>query len=120
MTKTETKKINEVLRKVMFNMWGEKCLKCGKTERLQMSHIKSKGAYPALRFEPLNVKPLCFRCHLHWWHKEPLEASEWFKTVMPEESMKQLNKIAQECNNGSRKTPKFKEHMEYLESLMSS
>ena len=118
MTKKESNVINKILREVMFQMWGIKCLKCGKETQIQMSHIKSKGAYPALRFEPLNVKPLCMRHHLHWWHKEPLEASAWFKTVMPEESMKELNKMARECNEGTRKTPKFKEHKEYLESLL--
>ena len=27
---------------------------------------------------------LCYHCHLEWWHKNPLEAAEWFKGYSPE------------------------------------
>ena len=26
---------------------------------------------------------MCYKCHMQWWHKNPLEASEWFKANFP-------------------------------------
>lgn len=30
-----------------------------------------------------NIIRLCFRCHFHWWHKNPLEAGDWFDEKWP-------------------------------------
>jgi len=49
----------------------------------QCSHVHSVGAYPNLRFDPLNALCLCYRHHIHWWHKETGEAWEWFKKTYP-------------------------------------
>ena len=43
-----------------------------------------KGAYPRLEFCVDNVKTLCMYCHLRWWHKNPIEAYEWFTAKFPE------------------------------------
>jgi hypothetical protein len=32
----------------------------------------------------MNMKVLCYHCHLNWWHKNPLESGEWFKDKFPE------------------------------------
>lgn len=61
-----------------------KCRKCGSTKSLQCSHIRSIGAYKYLEFEPQNAIALCLRCHLYWWHKEPIDASKWFRETFPE------------------------------------
>lgn len=58
---------------------GKPCAKCGKTfPVMQCSHIHSIGAYPSLRFDIMNVLPMCGRCHRFWWHDEPGEAWPWF------------------------------------------
>jgi hypothetical protein len=69
---------------------GEKCLRCGKTERLQMSHIYPKGRYRRLELEPDNIKFLCFSCHLCWFHKNPIEARDWLDSVMPKNRLERL------------------------------
>jgi len=43
-----------------------------------------------MEFEPDNIKALCFSCHLGWWHKNPIEASEWLKTVIPKSRLDRL------------------------------
>ena len=63
---------------------GKPCVKCHKTfEVMQCSHIKSTGAYPNLRFDPMNAFSMCGRCHNFWWHLEPSESWEWFKEEFP-------------------------------------
>lgn len=28
------------------------------------------------------------KCHLNWWHKNPIEAAEWFKETYPDRYLK--------------------------------
>lgn len=59
---------------------GKPCSKCGKSfYKMDCSHIYSIGAYPNLRFDIMNVLPMCSNCHIWWWHDNPTEAGEWFK-----------------------------------------
>lgn len=60
-----------------------RCTRCGKTDRLQAAHILPKGKYPRLRFELLNVVAMCVGCHLYFWHRDPLEARDWFNDEFP-------------------------------------
>ena len=62
------------------------CQKCGKKVRgrnCHASHIVPKTRY-ALRWNIVNLKVLCYHCHINWWHKNPLEAQQWFKEKFPE------------------------------------
>lgn len=60
----------ELFRKI----WGERphyCVKCGKwlgndLKPIYFSHIKSKGAFPALRLDPTNIELLCEDCHYNY------------------------------------------------------
>ena len=85
---TQIKKlVTKALRNKMLSRDHSKCQKCGKVvtgRNAHMSHVKSKGAYPSLKYELLNVKTMCMRCHLYWWHKEPLDANDWFRSKFPE------------------------------------
>ena len=63
-------------------MWRGRCLKCRMERWLQVSHICPKGEYRALEFDPANAFALCWRCHMHWWHKNPEEARRWAIGVM--------------------------------------
>ncbi len=47
------------------------------------SHIMPVSSGNALAFCPLNMKILSYHNHLNWWHKNPLEATEWFKSKFP-------------------------------------
>ncbi len=63
---------------------GKECSKCSQSfPVMQCSHIHSVGAYPALRFDPMNTLPMCGHCHMFWWHLEPAESWEWFKNKYP-------------------------------------
>lgn len=58
------------------------CQKCGR-QASDVSHVIPRGSM-RLRWDMTNLKMLCRRCHLYWWHKNPLEAAEWFKNTFPE------------------------------------
>lgn len=30
------------------------------------------------------MKVMCYHCHLNWWHKNPMEAAEWFANKFPD------------------------------------
>jgi len=63
------------------------CQKCGKKvegSNAHGSHVIPVSHGDALRFDLMNIKCLCYHCHLNWWHKNPLEAQEWFKEKFPD------------------------------------
>ncbi len=63
---------------------GKPCIKCGQVfPVMQCSHIHSVGAYPNLRFDPMNAFPMCGRHHRFWWHDEPGESWPWFVKNYP-------------------------------------
>jgi len=84
-----------LLRELVKERDGAKCLRCGKIDRLQLSHIYPRGRYKTMAYDPLNLKMLCVGCHLFWWHKHPKEAWEWLHTVMPQERLDNLKRMSQ-------------------------
>ena len=75
--------INKLTKKLMIAS-GQSCVKCGqKFQVMQCSHIHSIGAYPNLRFDPMNAFPMCGFCHPRFWHEEPGEAWPWFIKTFP-------------------------------------
>ena len=54
------------------------CEHCGTKENLQDSHIITRAKYP-VRWIRANHQCLCYRCHLHWFHKgsDPVEVAYW-------------------------------------------
>lgn len=62
----------------------EKCARCNKKfSKMDCSHVLSRGANDHLRFDILNVLPMCSRDHQFFWHNEPLLAIEWFSNKYP-------------------------------------
>jgi 5-methylcytosine-specific restriction endonuclease McrA len=106
------KRINALLHELVRLRDRESCRRCGTTERLQLSHIYPKGRYRSMEFDPWNVKLLCVGCHLYWWHKNPIEAWEWLKTVWPEKELARLKLMSN--TTGHRFDPKL--HILYLKS----
>ena len=104
MTKPERNKLKKLLHQLVV-VRDKKCLHCGKTKNLHASHIYPKGGYPHMQWMPRNLKALDFRCHLMWWHKNPIEASEWYRKTYPKNA-KYLKKKSLE-NNG------LKKHLDY-------
>lgn len=63
------------------------CQHCKKTvfgSNCHVSHVIPVSAGNILAFDPLNMKILCYHCHLNWWHKNPTEAGDWFKEAFPD------------------------------------
>lgn len=89
----EKKVLNALLHQLCRLRDGEICVRCKKTERLQLSHIYPKGRYRRLEFDSDNVKLLCVGCHLYWWHKNPLEAKEWLQIAFPPKRLDRLKAI---------------------------
>jgi len=69
------KKMDDLFSKIIRSQ-GE-CDKCGKTKSLQCSHVVSRR-HLQTRWDLDNAIPLCYRCHIHWQHKEPHEFVRWF------------------------------------------
>lgn len=102
MTKTQRLELNGLLHKLVRLRDGEKCLKCGKTTNLQLSHIYPKGSYRKLEFDSDNVKLLCWPCHFNFWHKHPMAAHDWLKLVVSKERIDRLRLRSQTTGDGSR------------------
>jgi 5-methylcytosine-specific restriction endonuclease McrA len=112
LTNPQKKELQALLRQLIILRDGERCLWCGGTQKLQMSHIFPKGKHRRMEFEPENLKLLCFSCHFHRWHKSPLEAWEWLTTVLDPDRLKRLRLRA----NSVDKSPfDFKLYKLYLE-----
>lgn len=61
-----------------------RCERCATTQNLQCAHIMSKGGHPALRWDILNCLCLCYRCHMHFAHKDPIAFTWWVQETFPE------------------------------------
>jgi hypothetical protein len=48
------------------------------------SHVLNVGTHKNMELDPTNLKVLSSYYHLHWWHKDVLHATEWFKQKFPE------------------------------------
>ena len=89
--KTEKKKllkdIEGLCKQIIYIRDKGVCQKCGKPvsgQNAHTSHVIPKSHGLALRFDHTNLKLLCFHCHMNWWHKNPIEAGEWFKEKFPD------------------------------------
>jgi len=60
------------------------CQRCGGTKKLGAAHILPKGKYKRFRFNLMNGLCLCFACHIHWAHKNPIDFTLWLKDNFPE------------------------------------
>lgn len=113
MTKGEKRKIYGLIRDYIALRDGEICLKCKRPGMvLSLSHIYPKGRYRSMELEPLNIKFLCYACHIFFWHRNPIEAHEWLQTAIPKERLAKLKLMAQT----QYKAPKYPELKLWLES----
>lgn len=75
----------KVAKKIVRIRDKNTCQRCGRTDgALHCSHVYPEGTYHSLSANPLNMKVLCFRCHYYWWHKDIIEAKDWFSKTFPE------------------------------------
>lgn len=89
--KTPRKKLSDKLDKIIIDIvrvrdkWTcQKCFKKVEKHNAHCSHVIPRSRGNHLRWDLQNVKLLCFHCHINWWHKNPIEAGEWFKATFPD------------------------------------
>jgi hypothetical protein len=81
------KEADALTRVLVMRRDGERCCRCERSSPevvIQDAHVYSKGRDTRLRWVLINHLALCLGCHLYWWHKQPLEAYEWFRQKYPE------------------------------------
>ena len=74
-------------RKVIYLRDHGQCQHCYKRvegANAHTSHVLPKSVGGGVRYDLLNLKLLCYHCHINWWHKSPAESGEWFRTNFPE------------------------------------
>ena len=76
------KRLDALARQVVFARDGYQCVRCGKGDRLQWCHVRSRR-YSTTRWHSSNALTLCAGDHL-WWHHNPTEAVAWWNEKYPE------------------------------------
>jgi len=82
-----TKKLAEKAKKRVKLRDDYTCQRCGKQcsgSDCHASHVLNVGTHKNMELDVNNMKVLCSYCHLHWWHKDVLHATEWFKDKFPD------------------------------------
>lgn len=92
--KAKIKKKLELVVKAIVKLRDKNvCQHCGKYvegANCHASHVIPVSRDGRLAFDPMNLKVLCYHCHLNWWHKHPTESGKWYESKFPER-MKSLN-----------------------------
>lgn len=84
----QIQRLTDLSRKIVLLRDGNRCRRCHNAQRpgrlgaLQAAHIFPKGKFPGMQFDMDNILTLCGRCHLFWWHKNPIEAMNWIVETM--------------------------------------
>ena len=113
--KTLSNKLDKLCREVIKIRDGGVCQKCGKHfDKMDCSHVIPRG-HKRFRWDLKNLKLLCSRDHLYWWHQNPLEAEEWFSNKFPA----RYNYLMDERQKGTKRwtLQEMEEHIEYLEGM---
>lgn len=86
------KELDQLAREVVFARDGNKCRKCGRTERLQWCHVYSRR-YRWLRWDTNNSFCGCAGCHLTWHHR-PTEGAQWWESSIGQQNYSILRLMA--------------------------
>lgn len=114
---TIKKKLEKLCNQIVKERDDYTCQWCGKKvegSNCHASHIIPKSHCGRLRYNPLNLKVLCYNCHIHKWHKDPIRADEWIKEKFPER-IKELKKLDSEYSKMG--TIHILEYQEMLDKL---
>ena len=96
------------------------CQKCGKKvegTNAHGSHIYNKGTYTSMSADSDNLQTMCFYCHMYWWHRNPLEAAEWFKTNFPDlfKTLRERSKMPPRSMNWKKRYDELQEEYKRYE-----
>lgn len=93
-------KLDELAKTAAKTRDNYTCQKCGKEATgsgMHGSHVIPVSAGNLLRWDTQNIKALCHHCHINWWHKNPLEAAQWFEATFPDRKA-HLDKVRADYN----------------------
>tara|TARA_R100000005_G_C4922067_1_gene154888 strand:- start:331 stop:756 length:426 start_codon:yes stop_codon:yes gene_type:complete len=82
-----TKKLVEKAKRYVKLRDNYTCQYCGKKvegSNCHASHVLNVGTHKNMELDVMNMKVLCSYHHMHWWHKDVLHATEWFKEKFPD------------------------------------
>lgn len=80
-------KLDKLSKDVVRQRDGNICQYCGKWcegSNRHISHVIPVSAGMKLRWDPMNMKVLCYHHHINYWHKNPMEASTWYSNKFPD------------------------------------
>lgn len=80
-------KLDKLSKEIVRQRDGNICQHCGKFvegSNRHVSHVIPVSAGNKLRWDVMNMKILCYHCHINWWHKNPIDAYEWFINKYPD------------------------------------
>lgn len=78
------RKLDDHFREMIRERDNYHCVWCGTNQgKLEVSHVIPKGRCLFLRWEPKNLKLLCYNCHHHKWHLRA-EGRQWFDAEFPD------------------------------------
>lgn len=81
------KKLELLIKNEVKQRDNHTCQHCGKIVEgadCHASHVIPVSRSQRLAYDIINLKVLCYHCHLNWWHKNPTEAGQWFRNKFPE------------------------------------
>jgi len=79
---SKLKKECDTLFSKIIRLRDKKCLRCGSTKNLQVAHLISRR-HLAHRWDEKSAITLCYTCHIYFWHREPIGATEWLMSHYP-------------------------------------
>jgi len=80
-------KLDDLAREYIRLRDNYTCQMCGKKvekNNAHCSHVVPKSHGNRLRWDVMNLKLLCYHCHINVWHKSPVDAGLWFIERFPE------------------------------------
>jgi hypothetical protein len=82
--------LDALCREIVFLRDGEKCRKCGRSDRqLQWCHVFSRR-YKWVRWDMAGSFVGCAHCHLNWWHANLDQAMEWWRSCIGDAAFEAL------------------------------
>jgi len=81
------------------------------------SHIIPVSADGRMAFDPDNLKVLCYHCHMNFWHKNPLEATDKFTKKFPGRYEKLQEKHLSNQKKGTIQMEELEERLNQINQM---
>lgn len=88
---SEIRRRDQTFSRMIRERASGRCQRCGVAHGLHCAHVVGRARW-RLRWHPDNGVALCWRCH-SWAHGHPLEAREWFASLLGPERWQALQDL---------------------------